>query len=663
MNQILKTTFAISTVVSGLLTGNLQAQGATLQDISSAAFKQLPEVTIYTAKKFITMDPNNPEATAVAVRGKKILAVGSLEELKGISKGQKYKVNDTFKDKIITPGFIAQHLHPFLGSLSMESTIISIEDWALPTGYVKSVRDHDGYMARLKEAMAQLDASGDPNKPLFTWGYHPTFHGEVNRKELDSISSTRPIFMWHRSCHAFTLNTAALKLCKIDDALVKTFPKDAQSMINLELGDFWEAGVFPILKNIAPYVASPEQFKHGLVTLRDYLQAQGVTAACEPGGVLSKPMTELINSVLGQEETPLRFYFIPDGKSLSLKYSGDELLKETEKLMTWGEGKCQYLPKQVKLFSDGAIFSQMMQLRDGYTDGHKGEWMTPPEHFAKTFKTYWDAGYQIIVHITGDKGLDMFLDNLSINMRNNPRYDHRCTVAHFGMAQPDQIKTIKRLGALVSGNPYYVTSLADNYAKKGLTQKQVNRMVPMGDVEKTGIHFSYHSDMPMAPAQPLFLIDCAVNRITFDGKVSAPEQRVTRMGALRGVTIEAAYSWQMEKEIGSIEAGKLANFSILEENPLTVDSKKIKDIKVWGTMLEGEIIPTQKPTKKTDSKSISPNTTSYDAIRFSAERPHNTLTQQEHRSGSRHDHQHSGCTCSSNRKFAAILFPEEEDSK
>ena len=649
------TTGLLAVSISSLFTSPAHAEGATLQELSKKAFSHAPEVTIYTAKKFITMDPNNPEATAVAVVGTKILAVGSLEELKNMSKGQPYKVDDTFKDKIVTAGFISQHLHPFLGALSMESAIISIEDWALPTGYVKSVRDHDGYMARLKEEMAKVEATGDPKKPLFTWGYHPTFHGEVNRKELDTISNTRPIFMWHRSCHAFTLNTPALKLCKIDEAFIKSLSKEAQSMSSLERGDFWEAGVFAILKNISPYVASPEQFKHGLATLRDYLQAQGVTAASEPGGVLSKPMTELINGVLGAEETPLRFYFLPDGKSLSLKYSGDELIKETEKLMTWGKGKCQYQPKQVKLFADGAIFSQMMQLRDGYTDGHKGEWLMTPEHFAETFKTYWDDGYLIVVHITGDKGLDMFLDNLSINMRNNPRYDHRCTVAHFGMAQPDQIKTIKRLGALVSGNPYYVTSLADNYAKKGLTAKQVSRMVPMADIEKEGLHFSYHSDMPMAPAQPLFLIDCAVNRITFNGNISAPEQRVSRMGALKAVTIEAAYSWQMENQIGSIEPGKLANFSILEGNPLTVEALKIKDIKVWGTMLEGKIIPVKQGMKKAEGKSVSSKTTHYYPTQKS-------LTQHAAKAHSDHSHgeSHTGCVCSSNRKFAAILYPAEE---
>jgi len=662
IKRTLQTTFAVSGIVAGLFATAPVSQAATLQEIAGA-MDTLPEVTIYTAKKFITMDPTRPEATAVAVMGTKILAVGSLKELEEASKGQPYKVDHTFDGKIVTPGFIAQHLHPFLGALSMESTIISIEDWALPTGFVKAVSNHEEYIARLKSELAKMDKSGDKKKPMFTWGYHKTFHGEITRKVLDEVESTRPIFVWHRSCHEFTLNSAALKLCGIDDAFIKTLPKNTQSMCSMKDGHFWETGLFGVLGKLAPYVASTEQFKHGLATLGKYIQAQGITSASEPGGVINKKMTDLINGVLGDSNTPFRFYFLPDGKSLAERFVDGDLIGETEKLMSWGKGHCSYQPKQIKLFADGAIFSQLMQLRDGYTDGHKGEWMMVPDLFAKAFRKYWDAGYQIVVHITGDKGLDMFLDNLESNMRRNPRYDHRCTVVHFGMAQPDQIKRIKRLGALVSGNPYYVTSLAENYSKNGLTAHQVSRMVPMADVEKAGIHFSYHSDMPMAPAQPLYLMDCGVNRTsTFSGKVFAPEQRVSRMGALKAVTIEAAYSWKMEKKIGSIEAGKDANLTILMDNPLTVESKSLKNIKVWGTMFEGKVFPVPasgakapaKSAKKTTSHKVVParlisskQTKSTQAVHAS------TATCKEHKTHSGH---HAGCVCDTNRKFINALY-------
>ena len=93
--------------------------------------------------------------------------------------------------------------------------------------------------------------------------------------------------------------------------------------------------------------------------------------------------------------------------------------------------------------------------------------------------------------------------------------------------------------------------------------------------------------MPMAPADPLFLMWCGVNRITTSGRVADPNQRVSREGALKAVTIDAAYSLKMENQIGSIESGKLANFTILDDNPITCNPLEIKNIKVWGTVVEG----------------------------------------------------------------------------
>jgi hypothetical protein len=120
-------------------------------------------------------------------------------------------------------------------------------------------------------------------------------------------------------------------------------------------------------------------------------------------------------------------------------------------------------------------------------------------------------------------------------------------------------------------------------------------MVRMGDVEKAGISYSFHSDMPMAPGQPLFLMWSGVNRVTNGGNLRGPEQRVSRTGALKAVTLDAAYSLQMENEVGSIVPGKLANFTILADNPVTSDPMKIKDIAIWGTVHEGRVLPVKKP--------------------------------------------------------------------
>jgi predicted amidohydrolase YtcJ len=186
------------------------------------------------------------------------------------------------------------------------------------------------------------------------------------------------------------------------------------------------------------------------------------------------------------------------------------------------------------------------------------------------------------------------LDQLEQNMRRAPRHDHRTVIVHFAVSRPEQVARIKRLGAIVSGNPYYPVVLADNYRINGLDPGRADVMVRMGDVERAGISYSYHSDMPMAPGQPLFLMWSGVNRITNEGNLRGPEQRVSRLGALKAVTLEAAYSLQMDNEVGSIVPGKLANFTILADNPLTVDPMKIKDIRVWGTVHEGRVLPVKR---------------------------------------------------------------------
>jgi predicted amidohydrolase YtcJ len=563
------------------------AQSASLQDVAKAT-EVLPEAIIYTAKEIVTLDTAKPTAQAVAVVGDRILAVGSLEQLKAAAGKQPYTVNTTFANQVIVPGFIAQHDHPFLAALTMTSEIIAIEDWVLPQGTSKAAKNRTDYLKRLAQAHAQRK---NPNEVLLTWGYHQYFHGELKKADLDKISATRPIIVWHRSAHEVYLNTAAEQKYGVTKAWF-----DQQSAIVKQQSDFanahyWEQGGFAVLPLIASAIAPPARLKAGLEFVENYYHANGVTLGSEPGGLASKPLQDAQNAVMSDAASPFRFYFIVDGKSITGAFKDDQVIAESEKFLGWGQGMTAYLPKQVKLFADGAIFSQAMQVRDGYQDGHKGEWMMDPDFFARTMKVYWEAGYQLHLHVNGDAGLDMVLDQIELNMRRHPRTDHRTVIIHFAVSAPDQVARIKRLGAIVSGNPYYPVALADNYRANGLDPARADYMVRMGDVEKAGISYSFHSDMPMAPGQPLLLMWAGVNRVTHDGNVRGPEQRVSRLGALKAVTLEAAYSLQMEKEVGSIVPGKLANFTILAENPVTSDPMKIKDIRVWGTVHEGRVLP------------------------------------------------------------------------
>lgn len=614
-------------------------EAVTLQQIVGYG-KPLPEATIYTAREIVTLNPDKPKVTAVAVVNDRILATGSLKELKAIAGDQPYRVDNTFADKVIVPGFIAQHDHPLLTALTMMSEIIAIEDWVLPSGTVPAAKNENEYRKRLKEANDRIK---DPEEMLLTWGYHHFFHGKLTRKDLDKISDERPIIVWHRSCHEFILNTKALEFIDVDEKFVSAMPDAAQKQSNFKDGHFFEGGMFAIVPKLLPKIATPERFKAGLEFTRDYYHANGVTLGCEPGGIYSKASQDAQNEVLSPPKTPFRYYFIPDGKSIYALYP-DTTITETEKTMKWGQGMTSMVPKQIKLFADGAIYSLFMQMRDPFIGDFHGEWIMPPDVFAKAFHVYWDAGYQIHIHVTGDAGVDMVLDNVEANMRRNPRYNHRTVLVHFSCSQKDQIERIKRLGVIVSGNPYYVTMLADKYSEVGLGPDRADNMVRIGDVEKAGISYSYHSDMPMAPSQPLFLMDCAVNRKTISGRVAGKKQRGSREGALKAITLEAAYSLQLENEVGSIVPGKLANFTILADNPVSCKASKIKDIAVWGTVHEGRIFPVKKQEKTRMGVGPVPNEATLMVMELHA---------QEHADGDGHGND----VCTLNHMFAAALEP------
>ena len=544
-----------------------------------------PTIKIYVAKDIITMNEYKPSVKAVAVANGKIIEIGSLAELTEKLEGENYTIDKSFSDDIIFPGFLDQHLHPLLASLIFTMNIISIEKWELPNGTFEAITSPEEYIKELKKVEQSLKKD---DEMLFTWGYHHLFHGKITRQELDQINNKRPILIWHRSAHEFIMNTPALELFEIDEEYLAKQSESAQKQLNFEEGHFWEQGGFAIAPKLVPYILTDERISEGLKLTRTYLQKNGVTTSVEPGGVVSKQVQDLANIIIGTENAPFRFYYIPDGKTMAQLHSETgNIIEKTEEFSTWGTPTSYFLPKQVKLFSDGAVFSQLMQMREGYLDGHHGEWIMDPSVFSKTFKIYWDAGYQIHIHQNGDKGLDLIIDEIEKNMLTNPRYDHRTLVSHFAFSTEDQVKRLRELGVLVSANPYYTVALGEKYSDVGVGPERATVMVRNRDILDHKIRLSFHSDMPMAPSDPLYLVWSAVNRIGNSGNIVGKQQQISVEEAFKAITIDAAYSLRMEDKIGSIEIGKDANFTILKEHPYEIDKNQIDKIEIVGTILEG----------------------------------------------------------------------------
>lgn len=568
-----------------------RAQGIGLQDIIDKVAPQR-EAVIYVAREVITMDPARPRAEAVAVVGDRVAAVGSLAELQALAGSQPFRIDRRFADKVVLPGFVEQHVHPVLAGLMVITEVIAIEDWDTVGGFRAAVRDEAGYRQRFTAALAAHKAR-DPEAVFLTWGYHHYFHGAMSRDWLDQQAGTTPVIVWHRSQHEVYLNSALMRRMGVDDAFLASFTPSQKAQSDVAKGHFWEQGTLKVLERTAAAMATPERLRQGLEFTVGYYHRNGITTAAEPGGFYSRPLQEAINAVYAAESVPFNHYFIPDGKSFAAMFPGDGAaqIAEAQKPLAWGSGRARWLPKQIKFLTDGAIYSQLMQMKDGYTDGHQGAWIMDPDVFTTAFQAFWDAGYHIHVHNNGDGGMEVLLANIERAMRRTPRFDHRTTIVHFGFAAPEQVAKAGRLGCIVSANPYYVTALAGRYAQIGIGPERARRMVPLKDAERAGMSISFHSDMPMAPAKPLQLIWAAVNRFTAEGPVMGEDQRVGIDLALRAMTIEAAYSIRLEAEVGSITPGKYANFAILEQSPYAVAPAALKEIPIWGTVLEGRVQP------------------------------------------------------------------------
>ncbi|MDE0537062.1 hypothetical protein, partial [Tenacibaculum sp. L6] len=140
----------------------------------------------------------------------------------------------------------------------------------------------------------------------------------------------------------------------------------------------------------------------------------------EPGAFVDANAAKLYMDILGSADTPMYSYFIYEGNTNYMKY-GDETLNHLDEVMSLFPvtGKIRFFKKQVKFLADGAIISQLMQMKDGYLDGHHGQWMLEPELLEKGTKLFWDAGYQLHIHVNGDEGLEVVLNTIERRMQEN----------------------------------------------------------------------------------------------------------------------------------------------------------------------------------------------------------------------------------------------------
>lgn len=539
------------------------------------------DTIVFSARKIVTMNPSRPSATHVAVQNGRIVAVGSFDEIVATSGA---KVDDRFKDKVLLPGFVEGHSHIMEGMM-WSLPYVGAFDRRSPEGkLVQGLPDIDAIVARLQEAEAAMT---DPEAPLFAWGFDPLHIGSVSltRQDLDRVSTTRPIMVVHASFHISNVNTIVLQRAELDrttNISGVVMGKDGEPSgevqgIAARFRVFRVLGTNPLSGNLTAddvnrYAASS--------------CIQGVTTITDLHNDLADLTIEVYRAASRRDDFSVRL--VPAMASVS--HSPEQGVEKIKTLKASNNDKLHY--GIVKLVVDGSIQGFTARLRwPGYHNGApNGLWYIAPEELPSIVAAYHNAGIQLHIHTNGDEATEVALDAVEAAQIAKPRPDHRHTLQHCQMADAAQFKRMKSLGMCVNLFSNHVYYWGDSHYELTMGPERANRLDATGTALRVGVPFAIHSDAPVTPLSPLFTAWCAVNRVSSSGRVLGKEtEALTVEQALAAITINAAYTLKLDHIVGSIEAGKYADFAVLDEDPFEVAPEKLKDIAIWGTVVGGHV--------------------------------------------------------------------------
>jgi len=544
----------------------------------------MSNITVFTAREIITMNPSQPEAHAIAVRDGRILAVGSLEDAAAWGD---YQLNTQFADQVIMPGLVEGHSHVMQGTL-----------WHFPyLGYF----DRTGPDGKLWSGLASIDAVVDalcvfeqqmtnPNEPLFAWGFDPIYFGGTRMvlEHLDRVSSTRPIMILHSNGHLANTNRVLLERAGIDkDTQVEGILKDSHGKPTGELQEFAALYFGYAIAGDAYHLAS--EAPSSLWNFAYSAQLAGVTTATDLYNEVSDATLTTFQQVSSESNFPIRLVSALTGTGIDPQQGIEKLHKLTplsQENLKFGI---------VKLFADGSIQGLTGRLRwPGYYNGaENGIWVTAPEQLEEQILAYHQAGFQLHIHTNGDEAIQVALDALEKTLQLHPRPNHRHTLQHCQMPDRAQLKRMATLGLCANMFSNHLYYWGDVHYQQTMGPDRSCRMDPVASAIREGVAVAIHSDAPVTPIGPLFTAWCAVNRQTASGRILGSSECISVAQALHAITLGAAYTLHMDQDIGSIEVGKWADFTVLADNPLTTDPSKLKDIPILNTVLGGKVTQTK----------------------------------------------------------------------
>ena len=523
---------------------------------------------LYVGGDIITMEKEGAEA--VLVENGEISQVLDAANVEPFLSDESIEKVD-LAEKTMLPGFIDPH-----GHFAMMGLFASLID-------LTACDNFNEIVSTMKTALKERAENDD--SPLIGFGYDHNFLQEATHPKkdvLNQVSENLPVFICHTSIHVGSTNDAGLQLMNVDETA--TDPSggliDRVSDSNEPSGYLEEAAWFPILELIFQH--SQEELLSLMEYGQDIYLEQGITTVQD--GATSTDYFEL-------------FKLLNDRDKLKVDVVAYPLLPENSDLI---EENMSYHKK----YKNKLKINGYKQLLDGSPQGRTA-WMTEPYEGEASYSGYpWykdnqvksnilkavDNDVQLLTHCNGDAASDQLLRNYKevLEESTNPNKHHlRPVMIHCQTVRDDQLDVMNEIDMIPSifiAHTYY---WGDAHLKN-LGDKRGRRVSPARSAFDKNLVVNFHQDAPVIKPNMIETIWCAVNRQTRSGKDIGLEQRVSVYEALQALTINAAYSYFEEDSKGSIKEGKLADFVILDKNPLKEEEMNLNNIKVLETIKEGE---------------------------------------------------------------------------
>lgn len=539
----------------------------------------MSETVVFAAKKIITMDAGQPEATHVAVRDGRILAVGGADCADPWGGG---RADDRLKDAVLMPGFVEGHAHMMAGAI-WNYAYAGYHDRIDPDGRLwKGMQDLDQVVASLAEYAAGLG----PDEPLIGWGFDPIFltSARLNRHHLDRISTDRPVAILYSNFHLMCANSKALEMAGYGaHSNIEGVAMGPDGAPNGELQEM--AAMFPVMRRLGIDFRALSQTEQAIRSYAQVACRVGVTTVTDLFATIEDADQDRLKQVTAAEDFPVRL--VPTIGAMGGQ--PNEIAARAQALATHSHDKLRL--GAVKLMTDGSIQGWTARVKwPGYVGGQpNGIWNTPPEQIHALCLEMQKSGVQMHIHVNGDEASSISLDALEAAARAHPWPGARHVLQHCQMMGPDQFRRCAELGVCTNIFANHIWYFGDQHAALTIGEDRARRMDAVRTALDEEVRAAIHSDAPVTPMGPLFTAWCAVNRQTMTGRTLGEAQRITVPEALRLITLGAAYTLKMDDEIGSIEVGKRADFAVLGDDPLAVPPETLGDVPVRGTVLAGKV--------------------------------------------------------------------------